>query len=85
MSDIAIVRKELLASVPSVRRTWFEWEIEKDVHTKTLVVEVAFNTDPNGIGFEPGSLDDIRNVCLETLRDKTTMVISRVKVVPERP
>lgn len=77
----AIVRQEL-AKLPGVTRTWFEWEIDAKGHSKTLVVEVAFDTDPNNADHDTSALDDIRSTVLDTLQNKTTMIVSRVKVIP---
>lgn len=81
MSNIAIIRKTLL-DIPSVNNTWFEWELDRDGQSKTLVVEVHFDTDPNSPDFDSSALDDIRTACLDTLQNKTSMVVSRIKVVP---
>jgi hypothetical protein len=49
--EVAVVRRAL-ARVPGVSRTWFEWTLEGDKQTKTLVVEVSFDTDPNSTKFD---------------------------------
>jgi hypothetical protein len=83
MRDIAIVRQEL-AKHPEVSRTWFEWTIEDDLKLKTLVVEVNFDTDPNLSEFNPSALDEIREIVTSTLREKTTMSVSYLRIVPKR-
>lgn len=77
----AIVRTEL-EKIPSVRRTWIEWDLTQESAMKTLVVEVDFDTDPNNSEFNESELDDIRAACLDVLKNKTTMIISHVRVVP---
>jgi hypothetical protein len=78
MSGKAHVRQKLEA-LPSVTRTWIEWEAGEDGLTKTLVVEVAFDTDPNTSDCDTGTLDDIAQTAKAA---QTTMIISRLKIVP---
>jgi hypothetical protein len=83
MRDVALVRREL-AKHPEVSQTWFEWTIEDDHQLKTLVVEVKFDTDPNSKAFNPSALDEIRKIVGSTLREKTPMVVSYLRIVPKR-
>jgi len=83
MRDIAIVRQEL-AKHPAVSRTWFEWTIEDGHKLKTLVVEVKFDTDPNVADFNPSALDEIQEIVGDALKDKTTMSVSYLRIVPKR-
>jgi len=71
--------RQKLEALPGVTRTWIEWEAAEHGLAKTLVVEVAFDTDPNSSDCETGTLDDIT----QTAKDaQTTMIISRLKIVP---
>jgi hypothetical protein len=83
MRDIAIVRQEL-AKHPEVSKTWFEWTLEDDHKLKTLVVEVKFDTDPNSKAFNPSALDEIREIVGSTLKEKTAMLVSYLRIVPKR-
>ena len=78
MSGKAHVRQKL-EELPGVTRTWIEWEAGQDGLTKTLVVEVAFDTDPNSSDCDTGTLDDIAHTAKAS---QTTMIISRLKNVP---
>jgi hypothetical protein len=43
--DIAIVRQHV-EKIAGVSRAWLEWSFENSTWTKTLGVEVEFDTDP---------------------------------------
>jgi hypothetical protein len=77
----AIIRQEL-EKIPGVTRTWIEIEFEDDMRLNTLVVEVDFPTD--GTFREPDkfTLNRIAQVSKDTLATKTTMTISKLRVVP---
>jgi hypothetical protein len=81
-SEVSIVRRALAQLSGVVSRTWFEWTIEGSHQVKTLVVEVIFDTDPSSSGFDPVALERIERVARETLTDRTTMIVSRLKIVP---
>jgi hypothetical protein len=78
----AIVRQEL-EKIPGVTRTWIEIEFEDNMQLNTLVVEVDFNTDANFSDFRPSTLDEIERVVKDTLKNRTTMVVSKLRVVPQ--
>jgi len=82
MSGKATVRQKIEA-LKGVTRTWLEWEGDREGLTKTLVVEVAFDTDPNSSECDTGILDDIDQTAKDALRN-TTMVVSRLRIVPQR-
>jgi hypothetical protein len=81
-SEVSIVRHALAQLSGVVSRTWFEWTIEGSHQVKTLVVEVMFDTDPSSSGFDPTALERIERVARETLTDRTTMIVSRLKIIP---
>jgi hypothetical protein len=74
--DIAIVRQHV-EKIAGVSRAWFEWRFENSIWTKTLVVEVEFDTDPNSPEFRQDVLDAIESTALGV-----TMTVSHLKVVP---
>lgn len=81
--DIAAVRQHV-EKIDGVSKTWFEWTNEDGSWLKTLVVEVDFDTDPNAVGFRSGVLEDIQETTLDALNNKTTMVVSYLKIVPKQ-
>ena len=81
-SKTAVVREEL-SKLPQVSRTWFEWDIEHDRQTRTLVVEVLFETDPNSPQFNQSAFEDIMHVVQHALTSQATMAVNRLKVVPK--
>jgi hypothetical protein len=80
--SVAIVRQEM-AKMSGVSKTWFEWSLEEGNQVKTLVVEVSFDTDPNSPEFKQGQLDDIMRVAQDVVKNRSTMVISHLRVVPK--
>lgn len=50
---------------------------------KTLVVEVDFDTDPNSSQYRQAVLDAIQETAVTVLQEETTMVVSRLKIVPK--
>lgn len=85
----AIVRQRV-EEIDGVSRSWFEWawfewasEDSGPVLVRTLVVEVDFDTDPNASQFRQSVLDEIKNTAIDVLRNETTMVVSRLKIVPK--
>jgi hypothetical protein len=81
-SKIAVVREEL-SKLPQVSRTWFEWDIEHDRQTRTLVVEVLFETDPNSPQFNQSAVEEIMRVVQHALTSQATMAVNRLEVVPK--
>ena len=79
--DIASVRQHV-EKIAGVSRTWFEWSLESSVWTKTLVVEVEFDTYPKSPEFRQDVIDTIEFTALGVLKDETTMIVSHLKVVP---
>jgi hypothetical protein len=79
----AIVRHHI-EKIAGVSRTWFEWTWEYPMWVKTLVVEVEFDTDPNEYEFMQNVLNAIEETTRGVLRDETTMIVSRLKVVPRQ-
>jgi hypothetical protein len=47
-----------------------------------LVVEVEFDTDPNEYEFRRSVMDAIEETARGVLEEDTTMIVSRLKVVP---
>lgn len=81
-SDIAVVR-QYLQNISGVSSTWFEWEGAKGQLTKTLVVEVDFSTDPNSPSYRQNVMDAIESTVADVLQNETTMVVSRLRIVPK--
>lgn len=86
MGDETAVVRQKVEALEGVSRTWFEWEIApgNEGPTKTLVVEVDMDTDPNSTAFDSSALDDIRDTIIEALTRHTTMVVSHARIVPKR-
>jgi hypothetical protein len=69
--------------IDGVSRTWFEFESDdKGALVKTLVVEVDFNTDPNSAECRREVIDAIESTVKDALANETTMIVSRVRIVP---
>lgn len=51
---------------------------------KTLVVEVTFDTDSNSSAYSQAEMEEIERIAKDTLTTKTTMVISKLRIVPKR-
>jgi hypothetical protein len=79
----AVVRQHI-EKIDGVSRTWFEWTLEEEIMEKTLVVEVEFDTDPNNAEFKMNFIDAIKDTAVGVLDDETTMIVSRLKIVPKR-
>jgi hypothetical protein len=79
----AIVRQHI-ERIAGVTRTWFEWvyDREADELTRTLVVEVEFDTDPNSEECRSNVMDAIEDTARGVLQDDTTMLVSGLKIVP---
>lgn len=81
MPQISAIR-EAVSSLRGVSGTWFEWTVEGGVQIKTLVVEVSFDTDPSAEFFDSSAMDDIVSTATDVLYNKTTMVVSHLRIVP---
>ena len=82
MSDVKATVRQHVERIDGVTRTWFEWSREDETMVKTLVVEVAFDTDPNSPQHRPNVLDAIEDTVIEVLRNETTMAVTHLKIVP---
>ena len=51
--------RQRMERIDRVSRTWFELDSNGGEPSKTLVVEVTFDTDPNSPGFLQGVIDEI--------------------------
>ena len=80
-SDKAIVRQHV-ERIPGVTQTWFEWGIEESTLTKTLVVEVDFDTDPNNSQCRRHVLNAIKDTAVGVL-ENGTMIVSDLKIIPK--
>jgi len=78
----AIVRQHV-ERIDGVSRTWIEWETVEYSMVRTLVVEVEFPTDANENGHRPNVLDAVLDTAKQVLENETTMVISRLRIVPK--
>ena len=74
---------ERLARTAGVSRTWIEWESEKGRLTKTLVVEVDFETDPDQPSFNAKSMRLIADATIAALAEQPPKLIGRLKLVPK--
>ena len=83
-NGVAIVRKEL-ALLPLVSRTWFEWEMDTEGFSRVLVVEVDCDTDPNSTACDRWGIEAIGDAVAKILTEQTTMVISKLRIVPKDP
>jgi hypothetical protein len=83
--DKAVVRQHV-EKIDGVSRTWFEWEYDSEHSlTKTLVVEVDFDTDPNCSQFRQNVLNAIKETVIGVLAPvggETTMIVSHLKIIP---
>jgi hypothetical protein len=79
--DKAIVRRQV-ERLDGVTKAWFEWIYEKGELLKVLVVEVSFDTDPNSLRFRQNVIDAIVDTAKAALEEDTTMVVSRLRIVP---
>ena len=79
----AIVR-ERVEKIDGVSRTWFEWLSRDSTMSKTLVVEIEFDTDPNNSRFRQSVIDAIYETVDSVLKDETTMTINHLRIVPPK-
>jgi hypothetical protein len=80
-SNKALIRLHI-ERIDGVSRTWIEWESADSDLTKTLVVEVDFDTDPINPTYRQNVMDAILDAA-RSLRDDTTMVVSALRIVPK--
>ncbi len=81
-TDVVIDRHHI-EKIEGVSRTWFEWDIEGKNFTKSLVVEVDFDTDPNSPKFRQSAMDAIVDSANGDLKNENTMIVSRIRIVPK--
>jgi hypothetical protein len=81
-SETAIVRTHI-ERIDGVSKSWFEHNFQPNIFAAILVVEVDFPTDPNSTGFRRSVLEEIENTVRDVLDNKTTAVLSGVRVVPK--
>jgi hypothetical protein len=79
--DKATVRIEI-ERLDGVTRAWFEWIYEKGELSKTLAVEVNFDTDPNSLHFRQSVIDAIVNIAEAASERDTTTGVCRLRIVP---
>jgi hypothetical protein len=74
--------RDTIESVEGVTRTSFEWELGgiMDNRSKTLVIEVSFDLDPNSDKFSRAGIEAIEQA-LATIRREDETNFSRVKLV----
>ena len=79
--DMSPVRK-LIQHIPQVMRSWFEIEagIGDTPDERTLVVEVSFDLDPNGLHFHQEAIDAIKDTATAASREDGT-IFSRLRIV----
>lgn len=84
-SGFAVIRQKL-TKLPSVSRTWFEWEWSREDNAlaETLIVEVSFDTDPNSPNHDPSALQEINRVA-QDVSQTTTVVVTHLRIVPNVP
>lgn len=82
-SNVAVVRQRL-NELEGVTASWFEWERRRgeSSFTKTLVVEIDLDTDPNASGTLMSLIERVEEVIADALTNQTTMTISSVRIVP---
>jgi hypothetical protein len=78
----AIVR-EFVEKIAGVSRAWFEWESAGDLFAPVLVIEVDVNTDPNQSASIKNTIEEINHTLAYVLQNKTTMTVSKVRIVPQ--
>jgi hypothetical protein len=77
--------RDAVENIEGVTRSWFEWDLSRDgSSTNVLVVEVEWDTDPNGGGHRPFAMDTISETVAEFLDTKTTMGVHALRVVPKQ-
>ena len=82
-SGFAVIRQKL-TKLPSVSRSWFEWEWSREDNAlvETLIVEVSFDTDPNSPNHDLSALQQINRVA-QDVSQTTTMVVTHLRIVPK--
>ena len=74
--------RQRMERIDRVSRTWFELDSNGGEPSKTLVVEVTFDTDPNSPGFLQGVIDEIEETAVGILKKENSMNVSSLKIVP---
>lgn len=72
--------REEVEKITGVTRTWLEWQLADGQSTKTLVVEVGFDTDPSSGSHDGNTILKIFEVFAA---GKTTPVVSGLRIVPK--
>jgi hypothetical protein len=83
MVDGKAIVRERVEKIDGVSRTWFEWLSRDSTMSKTLVVEIEFDTDPNNSRFRQSVIDAIYETVDAVLKDETTMTVSHLRIVPK--
>jgi hypothetical protein len=83
MVDGKAIVRERVEKIDGVSRTWFEWISRDSTMAKTLVVEVEFDTDPSNTRFRQSVIDAIHETADNVLKNETTMIVGRLKIVPK--
>lgn len=74
--------RQRVERIDRVSRTWFELDNNGGDTTKTLVVEVTFDTDPHSPGFLQAIIDEIEETTVTLLKNENPMNISSLRIVP---
>ena len=74
------LRRRLEDSI-SVHRTWIEWTIEAGKPEATLIVELAYDADPDPPNFDREGLDEILTTL--TVPQPGEVPPARVKLIPQ--
>jgi hypothetical protein len=77
------VLRQRVEQIDGVSRAWFEWILEDSTMAKILVVEVEFDTDPDGPRFRQSVLDAIENTTMELSKNDTTAIVGHLRIVPK--
>jgi hypothetical protein len=89
MNDKTSIRRRI-ESLEGVWGTRFEWEGVDRSPAKILVVEVAFDTDPNAVDFRGETIEAIGATFKEVLQeglqadDRRPVIIAGIRIVPAR-
>jgi len=76
----AMVR-EFVERIEGVASTHLELEIEGHSRTKTLVVEVDFDLDPNSAHYSRAKVDSIEDTFETVISEENSDLISKLKIV----
>ena len=78
-SNRSPLRRRLEESI-SVHRTWYEWTLENGRPEAMLVIELAYDSDPDSPNFDREGLDEI--VATLTMAAPGEAPPARVKLIP---